>query len=114
MNIEAVIVAYLQESLGTSFVYAEVPEKPRSDEYYVVDKMGGGMTNRIKSSTVAIQTYGPSKLRASEMNEAVKEAMDGIVALDSIGGIRLNSDYNFSNTAKRQHRYQSVWDITHY
>lgn len=113
MNIEAIVISYLQSALGTASVYAEVPEKPET-EYYVVDKTGGAMTNRIKSSTIAIQTYGPSKLRASEMNEDVKEAMDGFSALDEIGSCRLNSDYNFTNTAKRQHRYQSVWDITHY
>ena len=113
MNIEATVINYLQTALGIDAVYAEVPETPE-EEYYVVDKTGGGMTNRIKSSTIAVQTYGPSKLRASEMNEDVKVAMDGFSALDEIGSCRLNSDYNFSNTAKRQHRYQSVWDITHY
>ena len=113
MNIEATVIGYLQSALGTDAVYAEVPEEPEA-EYYVVDKTGGSMTNRIKSSTLAIQTYAQSKLRASEMNEDVKEAMDGITALNSIGSCRLNSDYNFTNTAKRQHRYQSVWDVTHY
>lgn len=113
MNIEARVISYLQNALGTDAVYAEVPEEPDA-EFYVVDKTGGGMANRIASSTIAIQTYGPSKLRASEMNEDVKEAMDGFSALDEIGSCRLNSDYNFTNTAKRQHRYQSVWDITHY
>ena len=113
MNIEAKIIEYLKEVLETNAIYAEVPEEPGT-EYYVVDKTGGSMTDRIKSSTIAIQTYGPSKLRASEMNEDVKEAMDGLVLLDEIGSCRLDSDYNFTNIAKRQHRYQSVWNITHY
>lgn len=113
MNIESAVISYLRSALDTDAVYAEVPEKP-SGEYYVVDKTGSKTANRITSSTVAIQTYGSSKLRASEMNEDVKTAMDGFSVLDEIGSCRLNSDYNFSNTAKRQHRYQSVWDITHY
>lgn len=113
MNIEATVISYLQSTLGTNAVYAEVPENPE-DEYYVVDKTGSSMANRVMTSTIAIQTYGPSKLRASEMNEDVKEAMDGFAVLDEIGSCRLNSDYNFTNTAKRQHRYQSVWDVTHY
>lgn len=113
MNIEAKVIEYLRGALGTNAVYAEVPEAPEA-EYYVVDKTGSRMTDRITSSTIAIQTYGPSKLRASEMNEDVKEAMDGFVLLDEIGSCRLNSDYNFTNTARRQHRYQSVWDVTHY
>lgn len=113
MNIEAKVIEYLQTALGTDEVYAEVPEG-LSVEFYVVDKTGGTMRDWIRSSTIAIQAYGPSKLRASEMNEAVKEAMYNFDTLDEIGGCHLNSDYNFTNTAKRQHRYQSVWDITHY
>lgn len=113
MNIEAVIISYLSGAIPKAKVYAEVPEKP-SGEFYVVDKTGSSTYNRITTSTVAIQSYGPSKLRAAEMNETVKQTMDNIVMLPEIGGCHLNSDYNFTNTAKRQHRYQAVYDITHY
>lgn len=113
MNIEAVLIRYLQDALDTDAVYAEVSEKP-SGEFYVIDKTGSSTYNRITTSTVAIQSYGPSKLRAIEMNEAVKAAMDNIAVLPEIGGCHLESDYNFTNTIKRQHRYQAVFDITHY
>ena len=113
MNIEAKLIQFLQGALGTNSVYAEVPEKPEQ-EFFVVDKTAGSINNRIKFSTGASQEYGPTKLRASELNEQVKEAMDGFVALDEICGCRLDNDYNFTNTQKRQHRYQSVWDIYHY
>lgn len=113
MNIEAVIINYLKTALETDHVYAEVPV-PAPAEFFVIDKTGSSTTNRICTSTVAIQSYGPSKFRASELNEAIKQAMDGIVTLDSIGACHIVSDYNFSNIAKKQHRYQAVFDITHY
>lgn len=113
MNIETILIKYLQDALNTDNVFAEVPEVP-VDEYWVVDKTGSSTVDRITTSTVAIQSYAGSKLLASEANEKLKEAMDSIVALNEIGGCHLNSDYNFTNTAKRQHRYQAVYDITHY
>lgn len=113
MNIEPVIINYLIEELHTESVYAEVPEVPE-EEYFIIDKTGSDTENRITTSTIAIQSYGPSKMRASEMNENVKTVMDDICRLSVIGDCKLMSDYNFSNIAKREHRYQAVFEITHY
>ena len=113
MNIETIVIKYLSDSIPNARVYAEVPEKP-SGEFYVIDKTGGSVLNRVTTSTIAVQSYGSSKLNAAQMNETVKQAMENIVTLPEIGGCHLNSDYNFTNTGKRQHRYQAVFDITHY
>ena len=113
MNVEAVIISYLKTALETDHVYAEVPV-PAPNEFFVVDKTGSSTTNRICTSTVAVQSYGPSKVRAAELNETLKQTMDSIVTLDEIGACHIVSDYNFSNIAKKQHRYQAVFDITHY
>ena len=113
MNIEKIIIAYLQGALGTNEVYAEIPERPGT-EFFIVDKTGSSTHDRITTSTIAIQSYAKSKVRASELNDSLKEAMDRIEALDSIGACRLNSDYNFTNATRRQYRYQAVYDITHY
>ena len=113
MNIEAVIINYLRTALDTDNVYAEVPES-KVTEFYVVDKTGSVYENWLCTATIAIQSYGPSKLRAAELNEALKDAMEGIEALEGIAGCYLLNDYNFSNIAKKQHRYQAVFEITHY
>ena len=42
------------------------------------------------------------------------EAMEEIESIEEIAGCHLNSDYNFSNISKKQHRYQAVFEITHY
>ena len=113
MNIEATVIEYLMTALDTDNVYAEIPDN-RADEFFVVDKTGSSTENWLCTSTIAIQSYGKSKLRAAELNEELKEAMEGIEALDDIAGCYLTNDYNFSNIAKKQHRYQAVFEITHY
>ena len=40
-------------------------------------------------------------------------AMDNIISLDSISKSKLNSDYNFTDTTKKQYRYQAVYDLVY-
>jgi hypothetical protein len=40
--------------------------------------------------------------------------MDEIIELDSIGGCDFSSDYNYTDTQTKQHRYQAVYFITYY
>jgi len=114
MIIETEIIRYLQTALDTDRVYAEVPEDA-SGNFIVIDKTGGGSTDYINTATIAVQSYGSSKLRAIELNESVKTAMKDLIFFsDGISDCRLVTDYNFSNIAKKQHRYQAVFEITHY
>ena len=48
------------------------------------------------------------------LNEAVKEAMVGFAELGNITRVELQTDYNFTNTATKQYRWQAVYLITHY
>lgn len=113
MNIEATVISYLNNIIGSGNVYAEVPDSP-SGEFFVVDKTGSSTENRICTSTIAVQSYADSKAEASDANERIKAIMDGIVELDSIGACYLDTDYNFTNVARKQHRYQAIFRITHY
>lgn len=109
--IEQIIGDYLAENLSIE-VYFERPETP-STSYIVIEKTGSTLRNRIYSATIAIQAYAGSMYEASLLNESVKSLMLDIVTLDSIGGVRLNSDYNFTDTSTKQYRYQSVWNINY-
>ena len=113
MDIEAKIIDYLRTALRTEDVYGEIPDT-QPEEYYVIDKTGSATENLICTSTVAIQSYAGSKARASELNEGVKAAMEDFMFQEDISDCHLNTDYNFSNIAKKQHRYQAVFEITHY
>jgi hypothetical protein len=76
--------------------------------------VGGGETNHIKRASIAVQSLADSMYEAAELNEAVKELMKGITALKEVSSCRLDSDYNFTDTATKKYRYQAVFDLVHY
>ena len=91
--IEKTILDYLTARL-TVPVRMETPEDP--PESYVV------------------QSIAPTLYGAAQLNETVKAAMDAME--DRVAGIfrvELNSDYNFTNTATKERRYQAVYNITY-
>ena len=110
--IEQTIIEYLN-SLQSAPAYAEVPvTKPF--RYFLVEKTGSATVNHIYTATIAIQSYSSvSLLDAMNMNEAIKEAMASITDT-SIGSVRLNADYNFTNTSTKEYRYQALFEFTYY
>lgn len=113
MNIEAYTIEYLIPKRKTDRVYAEAPED-LSGEFYVIDKIGSETANQITTTTIAVQSWADSKVRASEMNDEVIIDMKAFTDKPKISAVRLTSDYNFTNTAKKKYRYQALFDITHH
>ena len=111
--IEKILRDYLLEVLSVP-VYMQKPERLTENEYIIIEKTGSSATNHIETATVAIQSYSSSLYGAAVINKAVKQAMRDAEALDDIAGIRLNTDYNFSDTATKQYRYQAVFVISWY
>lgn len=113
MMIEQVIINYFNETKGLPKAYMMRPEKaPKS--YILIEKTGSSVQNFIKASTFAFQSYAPTLLAAAELNEQVKATVEAMIELDDIVSVNLNSDYNFTNTADKQPRYQAVFNLTHY
>lgn len=110
--IENIIRNYLDEKLEEQ-VFLEKPN-PSMGNYVVIDKTSSAKTNHLPSATVAFQSYGTSLYKAAELNERVKLAVESLIELDSIRGISLNSDYNFTDTTTKEYRYQAVFDIKYY
>lgn len=110
--IEETVLDYLSENISLMVRMEEEPNMP--DEYILIEKTGGGESNHIGRATIAIQSYAGSLYRAMQINEKVKEVMNDIAVLDKISRCTLNSDYNYTDTARRKYRYQAVFDIVHY
>lgn len=110
--IEETVLDYLTATLDVP-VYMERPEKDEG-EFVVIEKTSSGRTDHISRATFALQSFGNTLYRAAEINETVKAAMDDLIALPDVCRSALNSDYNFTDTAKKRYRYQAVYDITHY
>lgn len=110
--IEKTVLDYLNGKLPVK-AYMEVPKTPPK-EYVVIEKTGSGQENHIFSAIFVVQSVSDSLLHAAELNEAVKVAMEQSVELDEICRAELNSDYNYTDTTKKEYRYQAVYDVTHY
>lgn len=110
--IELIILNHLKTKLSVP-VYLEEPET-KPDRYVLFEKTGSGRSNHLGSSTFAFKSYAESLYEAAALNEQTKAAVDSLIELKEIASVRLNSDYNFTDTATKRYRYQAVYDIKHY
>lgn len=110
--LEEKIIGYLND---VAPAYAEFPDEPPADgRFFVIERVGGGAGNTLSSGSLAIQSYGASLLAAAALNHELKAAMESFRADDGICSLRLNSDYNYTDTRTKRYRYQAVYDIVHY
>ena len=93
-------------------VRMEAPEQTTG--YVLIDQTGSSRTNHIITTTFALQSYGDSLYEAMVLNDAVKDAMVGFAELGNVTRVELQTDYNYTNTATKQYRWQAVYLITHY
>lgn len=110
--IETIVLDYLSNALSVP-VDMEIPaEMPESFCY--VEKTGSTCENRICTAMIAVQSYAKTLYEAACLNEQVKAAMEEMAELAEICHVSLNSDYKFTDTQRKRHRYQAVFNITHY
>ena len=110
--IELLILEFLKEKLDVP-VYLERPNL--FDENFVFfEKTGSGRKNSLNNSPFAFQSYGSTLYEAASLNERVKQSLFDMETLNEISKVKLNSDYNFTDTELKQYRYQAVFDIYHY
>lgn len=109
--IELIIKQYLDSKLSVP-VYLQ--RQNMLPPFVLFEKTGSSLTNLLPSSTFAFQSYGLSLYDAAKLNMEVKRAVIDMIELDEIAGVRLNSDYNFTDTETKEYRYQAVFDIRHY
>ena len=114
--IEIIIKEFLESKLSVP-VLMEVPKNPVTS-FVIIEKTGSSFENQIPSSIITIQSYASTLYGAAELNEQVKgwmmDGINGLVTLDQIANVTLNSDYNYTDTSEKRYRYQAVFDITHY
>ena len=105
------LLDYLANQLDIG-VYMEQPEQ--LTDYVLIDQTGTSRANQIITTTIAIQSYGSSLYDAMVLNDRVAKAMENFVLLNEVARVELETDYNFTNTATKQYRWQAVYLITHY
>lgn len=113
MSIEATIIAYLQQALEVP-TCAELPGDYRGGARCVVERLGGGQTEKLDSALLAVQSYAPSLREAAALSGRVCQAMLDAVTLDAIAKVTKNSEYNYTDEAGGRYRYQAVFDLVYY
>lgn len=110
--IELVIKKYLDSHLSVPSFLERPTTSP--DRFVLFEKTGSAKSNYIPSSAFAFQSYAKSMYEAATLNEEVKKAIEEMITLDEISSVKLNSDYNYTDTTTKEYRYQAVYDIKHY
>lgn len=110
--IEEIIYNWLKTKLEVP-VFTEIPET-MPETFVFLEKTGGGENEHICESTLAVQSYAPTRYGAALLNEQVKDAMRDAVTLKEISRVALNSDYPYRDTLRKKNRYQAVFYIVHY
>ena len=110
--IEKIILDYLKAALDVP-VSMQLPADP-PPRCVVLEKTGSSCTDHIYTAMLVVQSYASSLYGAAALNEQVKAAMADADTLSEVCAVRLNTDYNFTDTASKRYRYQAVFDITHY
>lgn len=112
--IEETVKIYLENNGISAPVLMELPKNIPS-ECVIIEKTGSALEDHIYQSTIAIQSYAPSKYEAAKANEKIVGLMIyGLVNEPDIARVALNSDYDYPDLANKRYRYQAVFDITHY
>lgn len=110
--IEKIVLDYLNETLENPTYTQE--QRNGVEKYYLIQKVGSSVSNKIDTSMIAVQSYAPSRYEAAVMNMEAIEAMNDIIELDEIGSCKKNSDYDYTDTSKKRYRYQALFEIVHY
>ncbi len=110
--IEVIILNHLKFKLSIP-IHLEKPETA-PPEYVLFEKIGSDRSNHLLASTFAFQSYSDTMYGAAALNEEVKKAVDSLIELNEIASVKLNTDYNFTDTTTKKYRYQAVYDIKHY
>lgn len=111
--VETVLLEYLNEALPVP-AFMEFPEENAPDEYVILTKIGGDMTDWIYRSTVEFQCVSTSLADAAKLCEELKDVMNSAASLPEITRARYAGDYNATFTASKSYRYKAVYEITHY
>lgn len=109
--IEKIIIDHLAGAL-TAPVGPEIPEGP-PERFVTVEKAGQYELERgVMHGDVVIRSNAGSVAEAMELDADVRAAMRRLPEQTNVFRCRLENSYNDTNTALKQRRYLSEFEIT--
>ena len=120
MNIEEYIINYLStaltEQIGSTTVsipvYGDVPS-PVEDCFVTVEQTGASEENKIRTATIAVQSWETSRDKAAKLNDKVIAAMEAMISQAAISRSALDNSYNYTDLSRNKPRYQAVFTVVY-
>jgi len=106
--IEQIVLNHMDNKLDVS---VDMERNGQTVPFVLIEKTGSSREEHLNTATFAFQSYGKSLLEAATLNETVKTAAFELMELGSISHVKLNSDYNFTDTSTKDYRYQALFDV---
>lgn len=112
--IEKTVINYLRGRFPGEIIEGEVP-KGMPDRFVTVEKTGSQQLSvGLFRSTIAVQSWETSRLKAATLSEAVCKALRDMPFYAEDVTKAIGSDYDFTDTTTKRYRYQAVFTVTHY
>lgn len=108
--IETILIDYLETELKVD-VYVMMPEDLPTGNFIVLDRIGTSKENHVTAYDMAFMCYGDTALDAAVLNESVISAMDDIVQLGTVSGVRLVNSQMNTDIVRNRPRYQCTYTI---
>lgn len=111
--IDEIVYSYMSDALDVP-VYMEVPKQLESDKYVVIERVGMRKSNHVETVSFAFQSYATERmLDAALLDEQVRAAAEAMIEFPVIGSVRLESNYNHTDTRTKWYRYQCIYGVTY-
>lgn len=94
-------------------VYMEIPKTVEAERYVVIERVGLRVANHVHTASIAFQSYAGRMADAAALDEQVRHTVEAMTGLPDIGGVHLESNYNFTDTSTKQYRYQCIYGVTY-
>lgn len=110
--IELTVLEFMKSAVNVP-VLMEYPVDP-PESFVVLKKGDSGRENHLDNAMFVADSYGGSLYDCAVLNEQVKSGFDRLTELDCVSSASLAGDYPAFDAKNKRHRYQAVYNITHY
>lgn len=118
--IEETIYTYLKESASVPWYSMRPPTtgdhmEMATEKYGLFEKTNSVKADHVVTSTFAFQSYAPTLLEAAQISAELRQLIEELPGITTeVSKAQLQGEYNFTNTADKQPRYQAVFSLVHF
>ena len=118
--IEETIYTYLNDNATVPWFAMRPPSigdhpATANASYGLFEKTNSIKTDHVVTSTFAFQSYAPTLLEAAQISAELRELIEALPGVTTeVSKAQLSGEYNFTNTATKQPRYQAVFSLVHF